>query len=280
MALQDNIDNTEVLSRGQTVRYYDSGPHATSRETIVLLHGTGGSADNNFWALFPMLAMRHRVVALDFADPETHQPDAAHYVEQVLAVVRAIGQPKVHLAGYSFGAVIGAEFAALHGENLHSLTLVAGWAKTDTQQRLRNDTWRTLHHEKSAALAGFLLLVNFSQSFLNSKNEAEVQTLLKNVANGTDRARKMAFNRSVDITGLLPEIDVPCLVVGCLQDQTAPIRHSKMLFGGIKNGRYAEINSGHGVVHERPAELFSVIDGFVREPNGVPAGHVFKNSHA
>ena len=280
MALQDNVKVAEVSSRGKPVRYYDSGPHATSKETVVLLHGTGGTAENNFWAVFPMLAMRHRVVALDFVDPETDQPDAAHYVDQVLNVVQALGLPKVHLAGYSFGAVIAAEFAALHGERLASLVFIAGWARTDIQQGLRNDTWRTLYNEKSAALPGFSLLMNFSQSFLNSKNEAELQTLLNNVATGPDRAKKMTFNRSVDITALLPKIDVPCLVVGCLLDQTAPIRHSRMLFGGIHDCRYVEINSGHGVPHERPAELFSVMDAFVRDPNAMPAGHVFKNNHA
>ena len=280
MPLQDSATVAETLSRGRSVRYYDSGPHAASGETILLLHGTGGSADNNFWALFPMLAMRHRVVALDFVDPDSAKPEAADYVDQVLRVVQAIDQPAIHLVGYSFGAVIGAEFAALHGDTLASLSLVAGWARTDVQQGLRNDTWRTLHAEKSAALPGFSLLMNFSQSFLNARNEGELTALLESVASGPDRTVKMAFNRSVDIQALLPKIVAPSLAVGCLQDQTTPIRHSRLLFGGIGNCRYAEINSGHGVVHERPAELFSVIDAFVRDPHGTPAGHVFKNKHA
>lgn len=281
MALQKDVRTGEVLANGKPVRYYDSGPSERSSETIVLLHGTGGSAENNFWALFPMLGMRHRVVALDFVDPEGEPPTAQHYVEQALAVIGATAEgDRIHLVGYSFGAVIAAELAARHGELLASLTLVAGWVKTDTQQRLRNDIWNTLRSEGSEALAGFSVFLNFSQSFLNAKNSAEMDALLRSVANGPDRSVKMAFNRAVDITELLPAIEVPSLVVGCLQDQTTPIRHSRLLFGGIGNSRYAEINSGHGVVHERPSELFNMIHAFVSDVNAMPAGHVIQNSHA
>lgn len=282
MALQKNVRDGQAVVNGMAVRYYDSGPNPRSKETIVLLHGTGGSAESNFWALFPMLAMRHRVIALDFVDADDAAPcQAEHYVRQVLAVVKAIPEAGVvHLVGYSFGAVIAAEFAARHGVLLRSLTLVAGWVKTDTHQKLRNHVWRGLYTERSAALAEFSVFVNFSQSFLNSKNSAELEALKQAIASGPDRSKKMAFNREVDITHLLGEILVPCLVIGCTQDQTAPIRHSKLLFGGLKDSRFAAINSGHGVVHERPAELFSMIDRFVSDVHAMAAGYVIENGHA
>jgi len=281
MALLKNIHTGKVSINGQSVTYYDSGESTVSGEAVLLLHGTGGSAENNFWALFPMLAMRHRVVALDFIDPDSADPDAEHYVQQVLEVIRTLRLSGItHLVGYSFGAVVGAAVAAHHGAFLKSLTLVAGWVKTDIQQQLRNDIWRTLYDENSKALAAFSVFTNFSQAFLNTKNAAEMEGLIKAVLAGPDRSKKMAFNRTVDLTNDLPRIRIPCLVVGCTQDQTAPIRHSRMLFGGIKDCRYAEINTGHGVVHERPSELFAMIDAFVRNAHDMPTGHILKNSHA
>lgn len=279
--------NTHVQSlaastpAGLAISYYDSDPAKKGGPTIVLLHGTAGSAENNFWALFPMLAMRHRVVALDFFDPEQAVPEAQAYIQQVLAVVRqANADAPVHLVGYSFGAVIAALYAAQHGDTLASLTLTCGWVKTDNQQRLRNAIWRSLHESGHEAIAEFSAFVNYSQPFLNAKNEAELEALVEGIRKGADRSRKMAFNLNVDISQQLAAITAPTLVLGCTLDITTPMRHARMLFGGIANSRFAQIHCGHGVVHERPAELFTMIDEFVRNPSALPAGHVFENAHA
>lgn len=281
MPFTDNVHSQTVVVNGVNIHYYDSDPANKGRETVVLLHGTAGSAENNFWALYPMLAMRHRVVALDFVDPEQTVPEAEAYLAQVLSVVTAAsaGEP-VHLVGYSFGAVIAAQYAAQHGETLASLTLVCGWVKTDNQQKMRNAVWRSLHDSQHEAIAEFSVFANYSQPFLNAKNESELDALVQGVRKGADRSKKMAFNLNVDITHQLGHITVPSLVVGCSLDITTPMRHARMLFGGIANSRFAEIYCGHGVVHERPAELFTLIDGFVKNPNASPAGHVFQNTHA
>ncbi|NYT84437.1 alpha/beta fold hydrolase [Pollutimonas harenae] len=273
---------TGTASCGDTqISYFDSDPENTHAETIVLLHGTGGSAENNFWALLPMLAMRHRVVALNFVDPETETPTADCYLEQVHAVVKHVAHGKpVHVAGYSFGAVIAALFAARHDACVKSLTLIAGWVKTDNQQRLRNAVWRSLYESNHDALAPFSVLLNYSQAFLNSKNEAELEGLSQSIRNGPDRSRKMEFNKNVDITNDLAGIQVPSLVIACVHDQMVPLRHARMLFGAIADCRYAEIMSGHGVVHERPSELFTMIDMFVQDPTALPAGQLIKNNHA
>ncbi|OZI33186.1 alpha/beta hydrolase [Bordetella genomosp. 1] len=266
---------------GVKIDYYDSDPEKKGRGTIVLLHGTAGSAQNNFWALYPMLSLRHRVVALDFVDPEDATPEAETYVRQVHAVVSAADQGEpVHLVGYSFGAVIAALYAAQHGAAVRSLTLVCGWVKTDNQQRLRNTIWRSLYESKHDAIAEFSVFANYSQPFLNAKNESELKALVDAVRTGPDRSKKMAFNLNVDISRDLGAIGVPSLVVGCTLDLTTPMRHARMLFGGIADSRFAEIYCGHGVVHERPAELFTMIDEFVQNPAAQPAGHVFQNAHA
>lgn len=281
MPFTETVQSRTASARGVDINYYDSDPSSRGRTTIVLLHGTAGSAENNFWALYPMLAMRHRVVALDFVDPEGGAPAAETYLQQVLSVVEsASGDAPVHLVGYSFGAVIAALYAAQHGRSVESLTLVSGWVKTDNQQRLRNSVWRSLHESDHEAIAAFSVFTNYSQPFLNAKNETEISALIQGTRGGPDRSKKMAFNMKVDISQKLNDISCPTLVVGCTLDMTTPIRHARMLFGGIANSRFGEIYSGHGVVHERPAELFTMIDDFVRNPAATPAGHVLQNAHA
>jgi pimeloyl-ACP methyl ester carboxylesterase len=228
-----------------------------------------------------MLAMRHRVVAFDFEDPETDLPSSDHYVAQAEAVIRAIFHAEpVHIVGYSFGAVIAAQLAARCVELVRSLVLVAGWLKTDNQQALRNEVWTRLNEISHDALASFSVLCNFSPTFLNSKNPAEIATLIEGARNGPDRTKKMSFNRIVDLSSEIGRVSAPTLVVGCKDDATTPIAHSKLLCGAIPDSRFVELQSGHGVVHERPSELFTVIDDFVRNPGKCPAGSIVANSHA
>ena len=70
----------------------------------------------------------------------------------------------------------------------------------------------------------------------------------------------------------------PCrattLVVGCTQDQMVPRTHSLQLFGAIDDARYTEIDSGHAVVFERPAELLRLVDTFLRQPSASAAGSI------
>lgn len=263
--------------------FTDSDPNRTKSETILLLHGTAGSAEASYWALAPMLMTRHRIIMFDFTDPARDEDRVTHqfYVDQAAAVLAAISTDgPVHVVGYSFGAVIAAKLAAQMQEAFASLTLIAGWLKTDSHQLLRNDVWRALNLEQSSALPSFLCYTTYSANFLNSRNDEELSTLLRSADAGPDRSSKMNLNRSVDLTNDVNEVRAPTLVIGCKFDQTAPIHHGRQLFGAIKNSRFAEITAGHGVVIERPAELFAMIDSFVKDPNRLPAGSILQNIHA
>lgn len=281
MTLEPATPLKALLDNGSPLTFYDSGATCPDAQTILLIHGTGGSAEGAFWALFPMLAMRHRIISFTLTDPAPESATLQPYVDQAVAVIQAAspGHP-VHVVGYSFGAVIAAKLAASHGDLVASLTLIAGWLKTDVQQLLRNDTWTQMERENSPALAPFTVYTTYSQRFLATKNAAEMQALLEAASNGEARRVKMALNRSVDIGDELAVITAPALVIGCTHDITAPIHHSRLLFGALANSRFAELDAGHGVVHERPAELFNMIERFVRDPAGTPAGTIFDNAHA
>jgi pimeloyl-ACP methyl ester carboxylesterase len=267
--------------RQTTLRCYDSDPDNRDRNIVVLLHGSGGTAAGSFWALLPMLARRCRVVTFDFIDPPDQGGAASFYQEQVKAVINEVsGGRRVDLLGYSFGAVIAAQTAARLPEQIKTLTLVAGWAKTDAQQLLRNDVWRELYKDGHPALGKFAVFTTYGQYFLNTRTPVEMEALLHANSLGDSRAAKMDFNRTVDITAELDMIGAPTLVVGCEFDQTAPLRHSHVLFGGIERARLFEVKCGHGIVHERPAELAVAVGDFVAEPEKFAPGSVLPNEHA
>lgn len=265
------------------VVFYDSVAGRDRHGTIVLLHGTGGSAENNFRALFPMLAMSYRVVTLDFVDPERPSPtlDLSYYVAQAVSVIeQARPESPVTLVGYSFGATVAVQLAADRPDLIERLVLVAGWIKTDQQQLLRNDVWTSLHRDRHPALAQFMVLTAYSAAFLIGRTPAEFSAIVEGTAAGPDRAVKMDLNRRIDVTEAIARITADTLVVGCTEDAMVPIHHAKALFGGIERARYAEVPSGHAVVHERPAQLAQLIQAFIEDPERVPAGGILTTGHA
>ncbi|MGR3385276.1 alpha/beta fold hydrolase [Roseovarius indicus] len=278
MAFTENVVEGEITHDGMTIRTYDSAPHKRGEDTIVLLHGTSGSAESTYWALFPMLADGRRVVAFDFVDAEGATTE--HYAAQARAVIAALCDGPVHLTGCSFGAVIAAHVAGTTPDILKSLTLIAGWIKTDIHQQLRYDVWFKLHEEKSAAMPGFMVMTAFSHAFITMRLPAEVDALVAKIGDGSDRYSKMVFNRTVDITEAVSKITTPTLVIGCTQDQMVPIYHSKLLFGAIENARFAEVPACHAVAHERPSHLLMLIRDFIDEPERDAPGTVHAPIHA
>lgn len=266
----------EVVVDGVDVRYVDSGADRGSPYTFVLVHGTGGSAERSFWTLFPMLATRHRVVALDLIDyePGADLPSLEWLVKQVRAVVEAVAPTGAVVLGHSMGAVVAAKLAAQQPSLVERLVLVAGWAVTDRHQLLRNSVWRAMYNNRHPALAEFMTLTTYSPAYLNSLNEDELGELLKQMRSAPDRSRAMALNRTIDIREDLSSIQAPTLVVACSTDWMAPIHQSHLLFGGIAKACLAEVTSGHSVMIERPAQVFRLAHDFVSEAPAFTAGAV------
>jgi pimeloyl-ACP methyl ester carboxylesterase len=279
MTLYADLDEGVIDVDGLTVRFYKSVTDDNS-PPVVLVHGTGGPAENNFWALFPMLAFTRRVVTFDLVVP-SGELTLDDYVRQTEAVIRATspGQP-VALVGYSLGAVVAAATAARNPELVDSLVLAAGWMQTDRQQLLRNDVWQTLTAEGSSAIADFQLFANYSGHHLVTRTDREFEELWERSRAVRYAPSVMDLNRTIDIADEVSHIEAPTLVVGCTLDVMVPLRHSRELFGAIPDARYVEIRSGHAVVHERPAELFARIDTFLLDPRALAAGTILLPQHA
>jgi 3-oxoadipate enol-lactonase len=100
---------------------------------VVLLHGVG--LDHTMWdRLLPALVEDHRVTTVDLrghgasgpAAPGTSLSDLA---DDVLEVVDAVGAERVHLVGFSLGALVAAHLAAHHQNRVATLSLVSSVAQ-------------------------------------------------------------------------------------------------------------------------------------------------------
>lgn len=267
---------TTLRIGGRDVTCHIAGKPVPGRDPIVLIHGTSGRVLTHFGFLFPMLAVNNHVIGVDWADPGRDAPLELEDLEaQILgAVADLLPGQKITLVGYSLGAVLAAFIAARHPGLVRDLVLVAGWMKTDLQQRLRNNVWQALYATQSPEIRDFTVFCATGAPFLAARTAADMAPALAGVTVDDFVAAQMDLNRRIDISALVPQIRARTLVVGCTHDNMVPRHHSKALFGAIEDARYTEIAAGHGVVFERAPELMRQIEIFAQAPGHYPAGSI------
>lgn len=269
----ESREGTVIVNEAR-VFFHDTGTPDSGAQPIVLVHGTGGSTARHFRTLYAMLAARYRVIGvdLDTNDPTVTMSDLEL---QVRAVIEERSPDRaVVLVGYSLGAVVAAGVAERFHRLVSRLVLMAGWVRTDSQQKLRNTLWSRLRASDQEALKLFMTFTAFSPSFLSGRSDAELETLIasRKIEGGYDVA--MGLNRDIDLSDRIGSISQPTLVIAGSNDQMVPARHAQELFGGIPNSRFAEVPSGHALTTERPAQVFELIDDFLERPEDMHAGAV------
>lgn len=124
----------EFTSDGVKIHYVVAG----KGEAVVLIHGFGGNARNN-WQLpgtFDLLAKDHLVVALDCRGhgesdkPEGQESYGEKMVEDVVRLMDHLKVEKAHVVGYSMGGILSMALLARHPECVLSVVLGGwGWMK-------------------------------------------------------------------------------------------------------------------------------------------------------
>lgn len=284
MPFTDATQTHSVEVDGARVTWFDSVAEGELERPLVLVHGSGGTTATHFGHLFPMMATRTRVIAVDWsplADPDT-ELSLDHLVSQVRgAVDAALGvDTPFDLVGYSLGAVVAAQLAAELGKRVQHLVLVAGWITTDAQQRLRNQVWRTLYDSDHDALARYTAFCGFSSPALRALTPAMLEGALATLKPTAFLAQQMDLNARIDISESVGAITARTLIVNCTDDMMVPAHHQYELLGAIDDARLTYITSGHAFFLERPAELMHIVDLFLREPDRHPVGAIIPETHS
>lgn len=267
-----------------TITYYDSQETHGREQVVVMIHGTGGTTQAHYRFLFPILATKQRVIAFDWADPTPERADADQAAELTVAqlanqAIKGIQQlapgAQITLIGYSLGAVVAQTIAAEHPELVDTLVTMCGWIKTDIQQELRNSVWFTLRGLPSdEALRKYSAFCALSGDALNALPPEHVEAALKTFTFTPFIDAQMQLNRVVDMRAQISSIECPTLIISGSKDQMVPQHHQLALFGAIENSRFVELDSGHGIVLERPSELVHHIQQFIDNPERYPAGSI------
>ncbi|GAA3473582.1 alpha/beta fold hydrolase [Nonomuraea roseola] len=222
---------------------------------LVLVHGTGGDPATNYGHLVDGFADVRHVITPDYS-----QLTGELSVDQLASHVTAdLPDEPYDLVGFSLGAVVAAAIAAGDPARVRRLVLIAGWVdNSDFRLHLGFSTWARLAATDPTSFAAFGPLVAFSPAFVSAMGE--------DATKGTPppgTVSQIELDARVDIRDRLPLITAPTLVVGCSQDHLVPVSNARALHEGIAGSSYAELDSGHVVLLERPAEITTLIRDFI-----------------
>ncbi|WP_327679366.1 alpha/beta fold hydrolase [Kitasatospora sp. NBC_00458] len=237
---------------------------------LVFVHGTGFGAAGTFGHLAADFTGSRTVVLPDYAGCGDTEDDGGELTvellaEQIIGVIEEAGNGPVDLVGFSLGSVVAAAVAATRPDLVRSLVLTAGWTRPDDAY-LRNHmaTWLGTRAD-SDAFGRFGTLTAFSRDHLNSLPAEAVEGIIKGNQPTDGALRHIDLNLRADIRDLLPRITARTLVIGCTKDATVPVELTRELAEGITGSSYAEIESGHVVVYEKPAEWVRLVGDFIAQ---------------
>jgi class 3 adenylate cyclase len=187
-----------------------------------------------------------RVVLFDkrgtgLSDRVAHLPHMDERMDDLRAVMDAVGIQRANLFGISEGGSLATLFAASHPERTQSLVLYGSfarfhhWIPTD-------HAWDALMKYMDEAWGSGKSLPAFAPSKANDPAIQQWWGKFERLGASPSAAiALMRMNREIDISGILHSINVPTLVAHCTGDALVSVEGGRELAAGIPGARLVEI---------------------------------------
>lgn len=272
---------------GMRVRAIEEVPRGERDDPVLLIHGLGGWAENWREIMPAVAASGRRAIAIDlpgFGESERPRrsryfdPDDPFYAPFVFTVLDALGIPRAHVAGHSFGGAVAYTAAVWCPGRVRSLTLVApGGLGTELIRELRMLTLPGMglltRLRRSPALTRQILY-----SCFHDPRTCPEEVVAEAVRYGAPAAGEMirALRSAVSFRrGIRDEVRRPwiakaerytgaALVIWGREDRILPVSHSGEARSLAPQAEVRIIPScGHLVMVERPREMLDVFLPFL-----------------
>lgn len=239
---------------------------------LVLVHGTGQSAENTWTGVVDHFAPTRRVVCPNYSgsgktSDSGEELTVGLLADQVLAAADHAELEKFDIVGHSLGTCIAMHIAANQPGRVDKVALLAGFASTeDARSQLQFRMWQEMAEKNPQLLAQTFLFTAFSPAFVTGMDNGAAKNTVNTIFSTTDwrgAARQIDLDLRVNVTGEAMRVKQETLIIGCLFDYIVPIAHSKKLMEIIPNARYAEMTTGHGGCVEDCSQFIKILDGFL-----------------
>jgi pimeloyl-ACP methyl ester carboxylesterase len=254
----------EIEAGGMRLNYQDVGAGPT---TVVLLHGFPFNSD--LWRpQIPALAERHRVIAPDLRGFGASQLSAEPYTiarlaDDVAELLDALGLGRAVIGGLSMGGYVAFEFFQRHRRRAAALVFADTRPDPDSPEA-QADRARMAELARSRGSRAVVdeLLPKLLSPWTRAQ-KPEVERVLREMMGAANpeaiAAALMAMAARADSRPLLPQIQVPTLVVGGTQDSLTPAEQLLEWGRQIPGARVELIEAaGHVSNLERP-EAFNAL---------------------
>lgn len=264
---------------GARIVYYEA-PGAPETTPLVVISGGPGS-DHRYLLVggaFDRLAAERRVVLFDQrgtgrSSPPPEAPSVDRWVEDVEAVRRALGAPRIDLLGHSFGGYLALGYAAAHPDRVGRIVLVGSAAPRPADNRSllaevypdRAERWRSVRAALPATFPAPALALFFSMEFVDP---AVAELYTRAVAGLTydvsvnDALRADMAGR--DLWPAVRALERPVLVLNGRHDAVLAPATSWALHQALPDSRFhAFERSGHMPFVEEPAAFAEVVAEFL-----------------
>ncbi len=229
--------------------------------------------------LFTHLAEQNLLVRYDERGTGLSDRDVADFsfeafVRDLETVVDEVGLSRFALLGISQGVPISIAYAVRHPERVSRLVLCGGFAKGWRQRGNAEEVARAeasitlIRHgwgqDNPAARQMFTSLI------VPDATHAEMQWFndLERVSASAETAiRLLNVLGDIDVTGLLPRVAVPTLLLHSRGDARVPFEHGRTLARAIPNARFVALESkNHLILSHEPSwpRFIDEICGFAR----------------
>lgn len=171
------------------------------------------------------------------------------------AIVAASGVDRFALLGISQGCAISVMYAVRHPERVSHLVLyggyVRGWrARGDPAEIARRSAMGVLIRQgwgqdnpAFRQIFASLFIPGATQEHMNWFNELQLKSVSPDNA-----ARLHSTFGNIDVTGLLPRVSTPTLVLHARDDAVVPFEQGWEFARGITNARFVTLDSGNHIL--------------------------------
>jgi 3-oxoadipate enol-lactonase len=257
--------------KGKKVYYETFG----QGKPIVLLNGIMMSTVS--WQAFKeVLSTNNQLILVDFLDQgRSDKMEDTPYtqdiqVEVLKALFDELNLTKINLVGISYGGEVALEFSVRHEEYVDNMVLFNTTAKTTSWLKDIGVAWNRSAGDPLDYYCTTIPVI-YSPKFYNEKNEwmnNRKVLLTEKVFNQKpfmdSMVRLTESSDNHDVTGELPKIKIPTLIVSCENDYITPMPEQKLLHELISTSDLVVIpNTGHGSMYERPVLFTTLILGFI-----------------